>query len=156
MKVFATEKIGQLADSLLKAGVTKIESFEWVSEEEDDAEEGAIESGKEKAHDMCFHLGMKLNRIVSIEAVEEEKDEGKDEGDDEEEDEEEEEAPLVYRFNVECIIDETTAAKKAEEEAEEDRLEALEDEEDKKKKEDDEDEEEGDNQDNNDDDEEEE
>ena len=70
ISVYATDKIGELADSLLKAGVTKIEGFEWTSDEEDDAEEGAIEAGKEKAHDMCFHLGMKLHRIVSIESVE--------------------------------------------------------------------------------------
>lgn len=38
IKVYATDKIGELADSLLKAGVTKIEGFEWASEEEDDAE----------------------------------------------------------------------------------------------------------------------
>ena len=69
ISVYATDKIGELADSLLKAGVTKIEGFEWTTDEEDDAEEGAIEAGKEKAHDMCFHLGMKLHRIVSIESV---------------------------------------------------------------------------------------
>lgn len=31
IKVFATEKIGELADDLIKIGVTKIESFEWAS-----------------------------------------------------------------------------------------------------------------------------
>lgn len=37
VKVYATDKIGELADNLLKAGVTKIEGFDWASEEEDDA-----------------------------------------------------------------------------------------------------------------------
>lgn len=38
IKVTATDKIGELADKLLKIGVTKIESFEWNSNEEDDGE----------------------------------------------------------------------------------------------------------------------
>lgn len=71
INVYATDKIGELADDLIKIGVTKIQSFDWASNEEDESEEGAIEQGQEKAHNMCFHLGMKLHQIVSIEEVEE-------------------------------------------------------------------------------------
>ena len=63
INVYATDKIGELADDLIKIGVTKIQSFDWASNEEDESEEGAIEQG--------FHLGMKLHQIVSIEEVEE-------------------------------------------------------------------------------------
>lgn len=38
ISVYHTEKIGELADQLLKAGVSEIESFEWASTEEDDSE----------------------------------------------------------------------------------------------------------------------
>lgn len=69
MRVDNTDKIGELADKLLKTENTKIESFDWDSDEEDDDEEEAIEAGKDKAEDMCFHLGMKLHRIVAVEAV---------------------------------------------------------------------------------------
>lgn len=69
------DRIGDLADRLLKTEVTKIDSFDWASNEESDAEEEAIEAGREKSEEMCFHLGMKLHRIVSIEDVEEEEEE---------------------------------------------------------------------------------
>ena len=75
---------------------------------------------------MCFHLGMKLHRIVAVQAVEEEEDNAGGGEDEEDEEEDEEDSPLVYRFEVECIADAETAAKKEAEEAEEDRLEALE------------------------------
>jgi uncharacterized protein YggE len=79
ISVYHTDKIGELADQLLKAGVSQLNSFDWASSEEDDSEEDALEAGKEKSHDMCFHLGMKLHRIVAVDQVIEE---GGDEGGD--------------------------------------------------------------------------
>lgn len=37
ISVYHTEHIGELADELLRAGVTKLEAFDWASTEEDDS-----------------------------------------------------------------------------------------------------------------------
>lgn len=136
IQVDNTDKIGELGDKLLKVSNTKIDSFDWESEEEDDDEEEAIEAGKEKAEEMCYHLGMKLHRIVSVEDVEDDEDEdaaADEEGDDEDDEDDEDDGPLVYRFEVECKLDAETAAKKEKEEEEEDKQEAAEEAEEKKK-----------------------
>lgn len=137
IQVDNTDKIGELGDKLLKVSNTKIDSFDWESEEEDDDEEEAIEAGKEKAEEMCYHLGMKLHRIVSVEDVEDEEDEDAaaddEEGDDEDDEDDEDDGPLVYRFEVECKLDAETAARKEKEEEEEDKKEAAEEAEEKKK-----------------------
>ena len=40
--MYATDKIGELADELIKIGVTQIQAFEWSTNEDDESEEGAI------------------------------------------------------------------------------------------------------------------
>lgn len=113
IRIDNTGEIGELGDKLLGLENTKIENIDWASDkEDDDDEEEAIEAGKEKAHEMCFHLGMKLHRIVSVEAIEDDEDDEKEDADKKDEEEEEEEELLVYKFEVECIVDAEAAAKK--------------------------------------------
>ena len=65
--IINTENIGRLIDQILALGVYKINSLEWKPFVEIDAEEKAIDEGKQQGKDLCGHLNKKMGDVKIIE-----------------------------------------------------------------------------------------